>query len=94
MIRSNLSYLFDIENESEVNKKGKVILVTSSAPGEGKSFVTANLAASLGLLDKKAIDNILNQALTHFKLIMFNDTYHRNENHKMLFYSYKRNINF
>jgi len=51
MIRSNLQYLFPNSDES----KGKVLLFTSSTGGEGKSFVTLNIAASLGLLDKKII---------------------------------------
>ncbi len=33
----------------------KVILVTSTTSGEGKSFISSNLAASLALLDKKVI---------------------------------------
>ncbi len=51
MIRSNLSYLFT----SQKTSLGKVILVTSSISGEGKSFVTANIASSLGLLGKRVI---------------------------------------
>jgi capsular exopolysaccharide synthesis family protein len=51
MIRSNMQYLF----ANSTSEKGKVILVTSSTAGEGKSFVTVNIAASLGLLDKKII---------------------------------------
>jgi len=51
MIRSNLQYLFTEENET----KGRVLLFTSSTGGEGKSFVTTNLAASLGILEKKVI---------------------------------------
>ncbi|MFC6670569.1 GumC family protein [Marinobacterium aestuariivivens] len=37
---------------SGLNKAQKVLLVTSSIPGEGKSSVAANLAASLGQLEK------------------------------------------
>ncbi|MGR3812131.1 GumC family protein [Jiulongibacter sp. NS-SX5] len=53
MIRSNLSYLFSDEKKDGV--LGKVISITSSVPGEGKSFVTGNIAASLGLLGKKVV---------------------------------------
>ena len=52
MIRSNLSYLFADEKD---DGRGKVLLITSSVAGEGKSFVTANIAASLGLLDKRVV---------------------------------------
>ena len=51
MIRSNLQYIFPKTKDIS----GKVILFTSSTGGEGKSFVTLNIAASLGLLDKKVI---------------------------------------
>lgn len=50
MIRSNLQFILD-ENDASC----KTILFTSSISGEGKSFVSANIAASLGLLDKKVI---------------------------------------
>ncbi|MFT4095302.1 MAG: polysaccharide biosynthesis tyrosine autokinase [Niabella sp.] len=47
ILRSNLNY-------SLVNA-GKVILVTSSNPGEGKTFVSLNLAATFALSGKKTI---------------------------------------
>jgi capsular exopolysaccharide synthesis family protein len=47
-IRTSLSYL-------GISSKKKKILVTSSIPGEGKSFVAANLAISLALTDKKVV---------------------------------------
>ena len=46
-LRTNL--LFMLENDE------KVILVSSTQPGEGKSFVAGNLAVSLALLGKKTI---------------------------------------
>lgn len=46
-IRTNLQFMLE-------NGK-KVILVTSTVSGEGKSFVSANLAISLSLLGKKVI---------------------------------------
>jgi tyrosine-protein kinase Etk/Wzc len=48
IIRTNLSFLAS-------EKKSKVISVISEAPGEGKSFVVINLAASLALIDKKVL---------------------------------------
>ncbi|MFN4087186.1 MAG: GumC family protein [Spirosomataceae bacterium] len=51
MIRSNLQYLFTQDTGTE----GRVLLFTSSTGGEGKSFVTTNVAASLGLLEKKVV---------------------------------------
>ena len=46
-IRTNLQFMLE-------NKK-KVILVTSTVSGEGKSFISANLAISLSLLGKKVV---------------------------------------
>jgi tyrosine-protein kinase Etk/Wzc len=47
-IRTSLSYL-------GISSRKKKVLVTSSIPGEGKSFVSANLAISLALTDKKVV---------------------------------------
>lgn len=47
-LRTNLQYV----NTNKGNK-GTVMLLTSSTSGEGKSFVTINLAASLAALGKK-----------------------------------------
>ena len=38
-----------------IGEKSKKILVTSSIPGEGKSFIAANLAVSLALTGKKVV---------------------------------------
>ena len=46
-IRTNLQFM--LQNDK------KVILVTSSVSGEGKSFISANLAISLSLLGKKVV---------------------------------------
>ena len=51
MIRSNTQYLF-LEAREGI---GNTVLITSSTSGEGKSFVTLNLAASLAMLDKSVI---------------------------------------
>jgi tyrosine-protein kinase Etk/Wzc len=47
-VRTNLSFL-------AANKKSKTICITSEISGEGKSFVTVNLAGTLALIDKKII---------------------------------------
>ena len=47
-MRTNLQFLL-------TNKNDKVILLTSSVSGEGKSFVSINLAASFALLNKKVV---------------------------------------
>lgn len=47
-VRTNLSFL-------AANKKSKTICITSEVSGEGKSFVTVNLASTLALIDKKII---------------------------------------
>lgn len=47
-LRTNLSFFFK-------DKKGKVILLTSSMSGEGKSFLAINLGNILALADKKVL---------------------------------------
>ncbi len=47
-LRTNLQYV-----NTNKGSKGTVLLLTSSTSGEGKSFVTINLAASLSALGKK-----------------------------------------
>jgi tyrosine-protein kinase Etk/Wzc len=51
MLRSNMQYLF-LETPEGI---GNTIMITSSASGEGKSFIALNFAASLAFLDKKVI---------------------------------------
>ncbi|RBQ10015.1 GumC family protein [Pedobacter miscanthi] len=47
-VRTNLSFLAS-------HKESKVICVTSEISGEGKSFVTINLASTLALIEKRVI---------------------------------------
>jgi tyrosine-protein kinase Etk/Wzc len=47
-IRTNLNYMTD-------NKANKVMLITSSMKGEGKTFFSLNLGATLALVDKKVV---------------------------------------
>lgn len=51
MIRSNLQYLLPDSKYGIAS----TILITSSTSGEGKSFVTLNIASSLALLNKKVV---------------------------------------
>ncbi|GAB3884770.1 GumC family protein [Spirosoma agri] len=51
ILRANLQYAAGGEEMND----GQVILLTSSISGEGKSFVSINLASSLALLNKKVI---------------------------------------
>lgn len=46
LLRNNLQFML-------TGRDDKVIVVTSSVAGEGKSFISANLAASFALLDKR-----------------------------------------
>lgn len=58
VVRTNLSYM------NTNNEGGRIIMVTSCNPGSGKSFCTANLAASFAVAGKKvlAIDFDLRRA--------------------------------
>ena len=47
-IRTNLQF-------SSIDKEIKVILLTSSMPGEGKSFISSNLACAFAAVDKKVL---------------------------------------
>ncbi len=47
-IKNNLEYL-------STSKKSKIILVTSAVPNEGKTTISANLAAVLGMGEKRSI---------------------------------------
>ncbi|WP_019504782.1 polysaccharide biosynthesis tyrosine autokinase [Pleurocapsa sp. PCC 7319] len=60
MIQTNLKFL-------SIKRQPKVILMTSSVPGEGKSTVTANLAAAMAQLGRKVmiIDGDLRKASQH-----------------------------
>jgi capsular exopolysaccharide synthesis family protein len=48
LMRSNLQFILNGEND-------KVILLTSTISGEGKSFISINLSSSLALLHKKVL---------------------------------------
>lgn len=47
-LRNNLQFILDSPDK-------KVVLVTSTIPGEGKTFVSINLAASFSITDKKVL---------------------------------------
>ena len=48
LLRTNLSYL-------NLKEEKRILLVTSSIPGEGKSFIALNLAIALALSNKKVL---------------------------------------
>lgn len=48
LMRANLLFIFN-------DPKDKVVLLTSSKSGEGKTFISINLAATLALLNKKVL---------------------------------------
>lgn len=47
-LRNNIKFILNSSNK-------KVILITSTIPGEGKTFISSNLAASFALSDKKVL---------------------------------------
>ena len=54
IIRANLDFLIKTKRASDSNKNN-VIFVTSSTPGEGKTFVSSNLSMILASTDKKVL---------------------------------------
>lgn len=50
LLRTNLDFLLSLDKPHN-----KVIVITSTLPKEGKSFITLNLAKSLGILNKKVL---------------------------------------
>jgi capsular exopolysaccharide synthesis family protein len=52
LLRTNLNFMLPNSSEQE---KGKTIFITSTISGEGKSFVSINLAATLALTNKKVL---------------------------------------
>ena len=62
LMRSNLLFIL-------TDPRDKVVLMTSTSSGEGKSFISINLAASLALLGKKVLlvgMDIRNPQLAHY----------------------------
>ncbi|MDX1365779.1 MAG: CpsD/CapB family tyrosine-protein kinase, partial [Arenibacter latericius] len=53
IIRTNLDYLIKTNRPS--GGKNNVVFVTSSVPGEGKSFLSTNLAMTIASTDKKVL---------------------------------------
>ncbi|WP_375324238.1 GumC family protein [Flagellimonas sp. GZD32] len=53
LIRTNLDYL--IKTKSNTNINNNVVFITSSTPGEGKTFVSSNLAMTLASTGKKVL---------------------------------------
>ena len=51
LLRSNLQFMYPLKS----SQLGQVAMVTSSCSGEGKTFVSMNVAESLALLDKKVV---------------------------------------
>lgn len=53
LIRTNLDFM--LPSSIRDNKEGKTIFITSTTSGEGKSFISINLAAALSLSNKKVL---------------------------------------
>lgn len=54
ILRTNLDFLISTKNDKD-KYKNNVVLVTSSVPGEGKTFVSTNLSMILASTDKKVL---------------------------------------
>ncbi len=52
ILRTNLDYVL---NTSSKNGDGKIVLITSSVPGEGKTFVSSNLSLILSITRKRVL---------------------------------------
>ena len=68
VVRTNLEFMLGF------NTTHKVIMTTSMSPGSGKTFLTANLATSLGIKGKKVI--VLDLDLRKGTLSNFVEDYH------------------
>lgn len=68
VVRTNLEFMIGF------NTTHKVIMTTSMSPGSGKTFLTANLATSLGLKGKKVI--VLDLDLRKGTMSNFVEDYH------------------
>src|SRR5690606_33090996 len=53
ILRTNLDYI--LRSKSKVTDKGQVVFITSSVPGEGKTFVSSNLATIFANTGKKVL---------------------------------------
>ena len=53
ILRTNIDFI--IKSKKETGKKGNIIYVTSSVPGEGKTLVSANLAMIFAKANKKVL---------------------------------------
>ena len=51
LLRSNLHFMLPVNSLSD----GQIVMVTSSCSGEGKTFISMNVAESLALMDKKIV---------------------------------------
>src|SRR5690606_16085075 len=54
-LRTNLQFFLGVRNRQSNERLGKVVLITSSMSGEGKSFVSVNLASTLALSEKSVV---------------------------------------
>ncbi len=54
IIRTNLDFLIRTKNATNSNKNN-IVFITSSTPGEGKTFVSTNLSMILASTDKKVL---------------------------------------
>ena len=74
IIRTNLDYIL----KTKESNRGNVILVTSSVPGEGKTFFSSNLSSILGYAGKKVV--LVGADIRNPRLYTFFDMETDNEN--------------
>jgi len=70
IFRTNLDYL--VNTKKVADKKNNIIYITSSVPGEGKTFVSSNLAMILASTNKKVL--LIGADIRNPKLYNFFDT--------------------
>ena len=83
-IRTNLQF-------SSIEKKLETVLVTSSMPGEGKSFVSSNLAVAFVQDGKKVllVDCDMRKGRQHKIFHVVNERfYSKNRNQKFRYFNY------
>ncbi|TAF67416.1 MAG: polysaccharide biosynthesis tyrosine autokinase [Cytophagales bacterium] len=78
-IRTNMDFLFPNKKNAEVVREKRVLSITSTVSGEGKTFVTVNIAGILTLSDLKVVvlDCDMRRPKVHLAFDQLNEDNHK-----------------